>query len=179
MTQKAKVYGEALYELAKEQSVTDELLSQLQTLAEIFQQTPQYLSLLAEPSIAKAERRELLEMGFRGRIHDYLLNFLKILCDKNTIRQFAGCVSAYRKRYNEDNGILEVRAVTAVELTPQLKQKLTEKLAATTGKTICLTCRVDPACIGGVRLEMEGQQLDGTVLGRLEQIQLSLRQTVL
>ena len=75
--------------------------------------------------------------------------------------------------------MLEVRAVTAVELPAALRQKLTQKLAAVTGKTIELHCKVDPACIAGVRLELDGQQLDGTVRRRLDTIRQSLLQATI
>ena len=47
-------------------------------------------------------------------------------------------------------------------------QTLRQKLSAVTGKTIRLTCRTDPDCLGGVRVEMDGQRLDGTVRRHLE-----------
>ena len=46
MTQTGKVYGEALYELAKEESLEKEFLSQLNVLAEAFRAAPEYLERL-------------------------------------------------------------------------------------------------------------------------------------
>ena len=43
-----------------------------------------------------------------------------------------------------------------------------EELAAMTGKTVHLTTKVDPAVLGGIRLDMEGTRLDGTVQARLD-----------
>ena len=70
---------------------------------------------------------------------------------------------------------MEVRAVTAVELKPQLRQRLQDKLQQVLGKTVELTCRVDPACMGGVLLELPGRQLDGTVKHRLDALSASLK----
>jgi F-type H+-transporting ATPase subunit delta len=104
---------------------------------------------------------------------------MKILCENGTIRQFSGCMQEFKHRYNEDNGILEVKAITAVPMNGTLVEKLSAKLAEVTGKRIDLTCKVDPACLGGVRLEMEGEQLDGTVQNRLDNIRRQLTETVL
>ena len=69
--------------------------------------------------------------------------------------------------------------MTAVPMNKTLTAKLQDRLAAVTGKRIELSCRVDPACLGGVRLEMDGLQLDGTVQLRLETLRRQLTETVL
>lgn len=179
MTQTAQTYGESLYELARDEHLGEEILSQLQTVVDLMQENPKYVTLLSLPSVPKKERCGVLDEGFRGQIHPYLLNFLKILTENGTISQLAGCKDAYRRRYNEDNGILDVTAVTAVPLTDALREKLQSKLAGSTGKTILLHERVDPSVIGGVRLEMSGKQLDGTIRSRLDTLQANLRHMVL
>ena len=57
--------------------------------------------------------------------------------------------------------------------------KLTAKLIKITGKTVELTNRVDPACLGGVRLDYDGKRVDGTVQSRLDAIRSLLKNTVL
>ena len=69
--------------------------------------------------------------------------------------------------------------MTAVALSDDQSRRLTEKLGNLTGKTIELTNRVDPACMGGVRLNYDGKQLDDTVAHRLDAIRGLLRSTVL
>ena len=48
-----------------------------------------------------------------------------------------------------------------------------------TGKTILLRNRINPACLGGVRLDYDGQRLDGTVKNRLDRLGELLNNTVL
>ena len=48
-----------------------------------------------------------------------------------------------------------------------------------TGKTILLANRVDPTCLGGVRLDYDGQRLDDTVSHRLDSVRELLKNTVL
>ena len=58
-------------------------------------------------------------------------------------------------------------------------ERLTAKLEALTGKTVELHSRIDPSCLGGVRLDFDGRQIDGTVRRRLEDIRSILKNTVL
>ena len=125
------------------------------------------------------ERCQILDDSFRGKVHGYLLNFLKILTEKGYMRYFSDCCDAYTEHYDQDNGILRVDAVSAVELTNAQKEKLMQKLSRITGKEIALRNRIDPAVLGGIRLDYDGQRLDDTVSHRLDAIRNVLNKTVL
>lgn len=178
MTEAGKMYGGALYELAAEEGLDEAVLSQLEGVRFLFAEYPAYVKLLAMPSVPKTDRCAALDKAFRGQVEPYLLNFLKLLCEKGEIRALPDCAEEYRARYNQAHGILEATAVSAVPLTGRQAEALRAKLAALTGKTIALSSRVDPACLGGVRLEVGGTQLDGTVQNRLDALRRRLAATV-
>ena len=179
MSQAATNYGQALYDLAKEENLDTVILEQLEVLRESFAQEPDFLRLLAVPNLPKTERCGILDESFRGKVEPYLLNFLKLLTEKGYIRQFDRCCKVYRAAYNADHGILCVRAVSAVALTPEQKKKLAAKLETITGKTVELETRLDPAVLGGIRLDYDGIQVDGTVQSRLDAVANMLKNTVL
>ena len=179
MTQAAKTYAQALYDLAKDEGLEKIILSELSVLKNVFSENPDYFKLLSAPDLPKQERCQILDEAFRGEVHPYVLNFLKILTQKGYIRKFPQCCDAYRGLYNEDNGILVVKVVSAVALTAVQTHKLVNKLEATTGKQIDLQCSVDAAMLGGLRLCYDGKQVDGSVKNRLDSIGKLLKNTVL
>ena len=167
MTETAKMYGGSLYDLAAEEGLETRILGELDEVQNLLKQNPDYLRLLSTPSIPKKERCGLLDEALRGQVHLYVLNFLKILCEKGTLRELSGCARAYRIRYNQAHGILEATATSAVAMTEQQVKSLHEKLEKLTGKTIDLKTKVDAKVLGGIRLDLEGTELDGTVQNRL------------
>ena len=179
MTEVGSVYGKSLYELAKEESLTKLIGEQLSALQQSFQQEPDFIRLLSSPNLTKAERCQILDDSFRGSLHQYELNFLKILTEKGYMRHFSDCCDAYLEHYDQDNGILRVNAVSAVALTSEQADKLTQKLSRITGKEIALKNRIDPRVYGGIRLDYDGQRLDDTVSHRLDAIRDLLNKTVL
>jgi len=179
MTEVGNVYGESLYELAKEENLTKLIGEQLAVLQQAFRQEPDFVRLLSSPNLTKTERCQILDDSFRGKVHAYLLNFLKILTEKGYMRFFSDCCDAYTDHFDQDNGILRVNAVSAVQLTPEQKDKLTQKLSRITGKEVALRTRIDPAVLGGIRLDYDGQRLDDTVSHRLDAIRNVLDKTVL
>ena len=179
MTEVGSVYGESLYQLAKDESLSKVIGEQLKVMQQSMNQEPDFIRLLSSPNLTKQERCQILDDSFRGKLHPYLLYFMKILTEKGYIRHFSDCCDAYTALYNQDNGILEVTAVTATALTAQQESKLQEKLARITGKEIALRNRIDPAVYGGVRLDYDGQRLDDTVSHRMDAIRNLLNKTVL
>ena len=179
MTQVGSVYGEALYSLAVEESLGAQILEEISVLSQSFHAEPDFIRLLCTPNLSVQERCKILDDSFRGNVHPYVLNFLKILTEKGYMRHFFDCCKAYEESYNRDNGILPVTAITAVSLNPAQAEKLTEKLCQITGKQVSLRCRIDPKVYGGVRLDYDGKRLDDTVSHRLDAIRDLLDKTVL
>lgn len=179
MSQVGSVYGRALYSLCKEENLSETVLRELSVIKECFGQNRDYLRLLSAPNVAVQERCQILDDCFRGKVQPYVLNFLKILTQKGVIKAFPECVSEYETLYNEDHNILPVTAVTAVPLSPEQSARLTRKLSQITGKTAQLHNRIDPACMGGVRLDYDGKRVDGSVASRMESIRSLLKNTVL
>ena len=174
MTETARMYGGSLYDLAAEEGLDERILGELDGVTALLNGDAEYLHLLSIPSIPKKERCALLDEAFRGQVHLYVLNFMKLLCEKGALRELPGCARAYRLRYNEAHGILEATATTAVAMTEQQAKSLHEKLEKLTGKTIDLKTKVDPAVLGGIRLDIEGTELDGTVRSRLAGLRSSI-----
>lgn len=179
MSEAAGVYGQGLYALAKEESLEDAILQELTALQTAFAEQPEFLKLLASSNVPKQERLEIIDSSFRGKVQPYVLNFLKLLTEKGYIAHFADCCETYHEQYNEDKGILRVRAVSAFPLTNSQKTQLTDKLIAITGKKIDLACKVDRSVLGGIRLSYGGIQVDGTVQSRLQAMEKALKNTVI
>ena len=179
MTRIASVYAEALYGLTRDEGLCGEILAQLDVLGEAFAKEPDFLRLLSTPSLSKEERLHIVEDSFGGRVHPYLLNFMRILTQKGYMRCFPDCCAAYHSLYNEENGILPVKVVTAAPVTKAQSDRLEAKLNAMTGKKVRLMNVIEPDCLGGVRLEYDGKRVDDTIRHRRDAVHSMLKNTIL
>ncbi|MDO4615974.1 MAG: ATP synthase F1 subunit delta [Lachnospiraceae bacterium] len=178
MTKTAKIYGSGLYDLALEDNLSEQIMKELEEVRRVFWENPDYQSLLALPSIPKHERTKLIEDAFGSQVQRYLVNFLKILCERGIIMEFGGCCDEYTRRYRIDHNISEAIVYTASALTASQKEALQAKLEKTSGKTVILTEKVQPSLIAGIRVELDGKQLDGSIQGRLSGISRKLDELV-
>ena len=169
-----KEFVTALYDLAREEGKEDAVLSGLETALAVFAQSPDYLKLLSNPSVDKAERVALLEAAFGNKIERYTVNFLKILCERASLSALRACTKEFKARLYIARGILPVLAKCAVPMTQEQEKALIAKLEEMTGKTILLTVETDASLIAGMRISYDGRCYDDTVKQRFESLQRAL-----
>ena len=178
MTQTARLYGGSLYELAAEEKLTDVILEQMQTIRDLFIENPDYVRLLQEPAIPFEERKGLIESAFGSQAERYLVNFIKLLCERGFLGDYMGCCKEFARRYNAEHGIMEAVVTSAVPLSDEQMSALKDKLEKMSKKRISLTWKLDSSVVAGLHVEMEGRQLDGTVKGRLSGISKKLSEII-
>ena len=127
-------------------------------------------------SSANSYRLGLIDKAFGAQADEYLVNFLKLLCEEELLSEFSGCEEEYRQRFQKDNNIAEAHVVSAVALSSQQKAALKAKLEEVWKKEIILVTKTDPNLMGGLKVEIEGRQLDGSVHGRLERLHKLIEQ---
>ncbi len=164
----AERYSTALFEAGKEENCLDRLFEESQYLEGMIREVPEFVRVFQNPQITREVKHELLGKWFHETLTPYWNNLLFLLSDKGRIGELPQIIEAFRKQVYEDRGIREIEAVTAIPLSEELKEKLTEKLSSITGKTVYLTNKVDPSIVGGLILNMDHDQIDGSVKGRLE-----------
>ena len=179
MTKTAELYGGSLYDLAVEENNAAAMMDELNGIQEIFKENPDYMRLLSEPSIAKAERLSLIDQAFDGQVHPYVNNFMKVLCKEGLIRELYGCIAQFRSRFYKDQNIAEATVTSAVPLSEKQISALQAKLEKLSGKTILLQQKVDAGVIGGLRVEVDGKQLDGTVENRISTVRRKVTEIIL
>ena len=170
MTTTSREYAEALFELAAQAGVTEETSEGLETVVSALLQTPEYRALLASPAIGKEERLAALDEAFRGKIPDVLLAILRMMVSRGHVSALNGMARDYEELARGYRGESIAVVTSAVPLkeaeTVALRAKLEKKL----GRKIILRCAVNPALIGGVRVEVDGRVIDGSIRNKLDEI---------
>ena len=166
-------YGKALFSLAEEDGISDEVFSELEAIVGVLADNPDYKTLLDTPAIPSGEKPNLIDEAFASA-HPYVRDFLKILSERRAIGALGECFRVYGTCLDESRGILRATAKTAVPMTEAQIEKLAAKISAITGKTAILTNVCDPSVIGGVSLMLDGTRFDGSIKARLENFRQQL-----
>lgn len=174
MTEFGREYGEGLYALCAEEKLDQAVLEEVQALQKAFRENEAFLHLLGNMTMSKEERVRIVDETFKGQIHEYTLNFLKILVERGAIHAFSECAAAYQESYFRDHQVAVAEVTTAAALNEAQREKLIDKLKKLTGKEIVVKEKIDPSVLGGVLLQMDGKRYDNTVRHRLAAIKQTI-----
>ena len=173
MNSLASVYASSLFSLAQDENKLDLIMEEITELSSVFSENEEYCTLLDSPIVKLSERLSLIDKAFSDA-DEYILNFIKILCEKKCVHLFPACAKHFEKLYNKANNIEKVTVITAVALSDSLKEKLVSKLEKEYSKKIVPEYRVDSEILGGIIIRTENSQTDASVRSRLDAIKAQL-----
>ena len=82
------------------------------------------------------------------------------------------------RRFSEiaeaERGVVVAEVTTAIELDDALRAKLVKQIAAAVGRPVTLREQVDGSILGGIRINVAGRVLDGTVASQLDSVRQAL-----
>ncbi len=170
MTRTAKEYADALFMLARENGSEQAFADALTLAAEVLTDNPAYLDLLASPVIAKDTRKALLEKAFGDALPREVIACIALMCDGGHIREFFALRDEYMEQFHLLSKVTAATVTSAAALSDEEKAALVQQISERTGHTVRATYTVDPSLIGGVKVEMDGCILDGTIKHRLREL---------
>jgi F-type H+-transporting ATPase subunit delta len=144
-------------------------LSQLRSFDDLARQSPELQLAMASPSVSAARKRAVIErlVGLLG-LSPIVRNFLFVLSNKRRLAALHEIIDSLDKQLDERLGFIRADVTAAEPLEPAQLDRLTQKLAAISGKQIRMRFQVDTALIGGVVARMGATVYDGSVRGRIE-----------
>lgn len=170
----AKRYAVALFNAAVKLDIAEQVQDDLSSFVELLDKNPQFTGFLKSPEVLTQAKKEMIVNVLGDRTAGLFVKFLMLLIDKKRLTHIFEIADAYRQLYEQLQGILEARVITAVPLEGNLEQQTIEMLERETGKIIRLSKTVDEDIVGGMIIIVEDEIIDGSIRHKLEQMRRSL-----
>ena len=169
MEELAQVYAHALFEVASENDVADDVREQLGQFADELGENRDLQVFLFSPYFSSQEKKDGISKIVDGA-DERFLNFLELLAERHRMPAIFRIRRAYDALWREENKLLPVTVTSAVELDEGLVEGLGKRIEEQTGKKVELTSKVDSDVLGGLVLQVGNMVLDASIRNRLEQL---------
>lgn len=173
----ANIYAKSLFELAEQAGGPEkiaEIGSELETICELSRSERSFREFLASPLIARTARSESLKRIFSNRVTDITLRFLLVLNDKGRLAHLEQINAALDRMVQESYGRVEVDVFTPSRLDEAQLATLRSRIHSALGKEPVLHPYTDRSMIGGIKLRIGDQLIDGSIASRLRRLRQGL-----
>ena len=167
----ASVYAQSLLEVCDKMggnAVAEACSSELRDLAEIIRADKKFAEFLKTPIVGSDQRKATLEKIVKGRVSDLVFRFIMVLANHGRASRIADVSDAFDSLMQERLGRIEVDMYTvdgkaSDEVIATVKARVKEAFA----KDAVLHQYSDASMLGGVKLRIGDQLIDGSVATQL------------
>lgn len=145
----------------------DVLEDELFAFRRLVEENPELRDALGDPARSREDKRALLRSLLQGRATAATIRLVEQSLS-GTHRTVAGALEAYQELAAEHRKRLVATVRVARELTDADRGRLQSALSRQYGKPVHLNVVVDPRVLGGVKVEIADDVIDGTVASRLD-----------
>jgi F-type H+-transporting ATPase subunit delta len=173
MEEIARVYARALFEAAMDKGKLDAIREQLGQFADALEENRELRLFFFSPYFSSSEKTGALERAISGAEPE-LVNFLNLLIEKHRAPVIFRIRTQFEALWAQENKRLGVTVTSAIELDPQIAERIGSEIEEQTGYTVELSSRVDPDILGGLVVQVGNMVLDTSIRNRLEKLRKSV-----
>ena len=129
---------------------------------------------LTDSSLPVEKKRDILRDIFGDEVTPEALAIVTLMVERGLTGSLGELVRVYGETAESERGIVVAEVTTAIELDDTLRAKLVKQLTDALGRPVSLRERVDESVLGGIRINVAGRVLDGTVASQLGQVRQAL-----
>jgi F-type H+-transporting ATPase subunit delta len=175
MEEAARVYAEALFDVAKKADKLDAIRAELGQFADAVEADRELQVFFFSPYFSSAEKIEGARRAISGADSEFV-NFLELLIEKGRTNEVFRIRRQFEQLWKHENRRIDVTVTSAVELDPAAVTKIGEEIERQTGRKVELASDVDEEILGGIVLQVGNMVLDASIRSRLEKLRKSVAQ---
>jgi F-type H+-transporting ATPase subunit delta len=170
-------YANALFELADNARALDQVAQDLTTFRTMAGESPDLARLLASPVIGRAlQGKALLAVLDAAGIKGLTRNFIGAVAANGRARELVAMATAFLAELASRRGETTASVTSAVPLSPQQLQQLSDSLRAVLGGAkVSIDARVEPEILGGLVVKVGSRLFDSSIRSKLQRLQLAMK----
>ena len=170
----ARPYAEAAFRLADAQGKLADWSATLANLASVAADA-RVRAAIGDPNFPAAKIAGLFIAILAGKLTGETENFVRVLAENGRLEVLAEIRAQYEVLKNEREGVVEAEISTAFDMDQAQLADLVGRLEKRTGRKVRARVSVDKSLIGGVKIAIGDQVIDGSARAQLGALENALK----
>ena len=168
----AKSYSQALYELASEEKILNDVEEHVISLIKLISRSKDFNSLIKNPTNKQEDQLNVINIIFeKFNLNNLLKKFLNFLVTKRRLFYVEKILKDFVTICSKNRGEISAKLTVAKELNENEINKIKNDLSQNFGSDVKLNYNYDPDLIGGLIIQVESLMIDTSIKNKLQQIE--------
>lgn len=169
-------YSTALYELADEGKILDQVATDLSGLRTLLAESDDLRRLVGSPVVSRADQgRAMAAVLERAGVSDLTRKFVGLLAANRRLFALGAFIDAFLAELGRRRGETRARVTAARPLSDAQVRSIEDALKRSTGVAVSVDVSVDPALLGGIIVRHGSRMIDGSVRAKLNKLQIAMK----
>ncbi|MDO8848131.1 MAG: ATP synthase F1 subunit delta [Coriobacteriia bacterium] len=169
-----ETHARVLFELATLADVVDAVDADLASVAKAVRGHVDLHQTLRDTGLPAEKKRDIMRDIFGESVTPEALAIVTLMVERGLTDSLGDLARVFSETAEARRGVVVADVTTAIELDEALRAKLVKQLSEATGRPVTLRERVDASVLGGIRINIAGRVLDGTVASQLDGVRQAL-----
>ncbi|MEK9545509.1 MAG: ATP synthase F1 subunit delta, partial [Pelagibacteraceae bacterium] len=154
-------YALSLFELSKDEKIVEEIDANVTLIQKAIQSSEDFKNFINNPTLKKDERINVINiLGKNYSLNNYLINFLKILVEKNRIFFLEKILKDFKLILSDFRGEINAIVSMPTKISDAQVKDIEATLNSLLKKKINLDFKLDPSLISGAKLQIGSYMID-------------------
>jgi F-type H+-transporting ATPase subunit delta len=172
----AERYASALFDLADERRILDEVAANLRELRAMLQASGDFLRLIRSPVLSRDQQAKAIGIvAEHAGLSPLVRDFLAVVARNRRLFAVPAMIEAFLAKLAARRGEVTAEVFAAQPLSEAQLAALNEQLRRTIGSRVSVDVRVDPGLIGGLVVKLGSRMVDGSIKSKLQRLQLAMK----
>jgi F-type H+-transporting ATPase subunit delta len=169
-------YAQALFDLASDEKRVAAVEADLKSLKVALAESRDLRVLVGSPAFGAEEKgRGLAAIADKAKFNATTKKFLGLLAANGRASALPAVISGYEALSAKARGAVSAEVTTAVPLTAAQSKGVAAALRQALGKDPEIETRVDPAILGGIKVQVGSRLFDASLKSKLDSLKFALK----
>ena len=169
-------YASALYDLAAEKKLVDDVLGDLSNLKNILKDNKELSLVVKSPLITSIDKLNIFESLLKKiNANELTSTFIKVIEQNKRFSNLASIITQFININSQKRGEVLADVTSADELNDDQKNNITNQLKSILGDKLSLSFDVDKSIMGGLIVKVGSKMIDTSLANKINKLKIAMK----